>query len=57
MMMRQAILGAAKSTPGQVIDLPTPPADHIIIDVKPQAGMQWQLKFHPHTNWLNILMQ
>ncbi len=33
----QAII---KSTPGQVIDLPTPP-DHIIIDVKPQAGTQW----------------
>jgi hypothetical protein len=30
-----AFQAIAKSTPGQVIDLPTPP-DHIIIDVKPK---------------------
>jgi hypothetical protein len=34
---RVAFQAIAKSTTGQVIDLPTPP-DHIIIDVKPQAG-------------------
>jgi hypothetical protein len=28
------------STPGQVIDLPTPP-DHIIVDIKPQKGIKW----------------
>ncbi len=28
-----------KSTPAQVIDLPTP-SNHIIVDIKPQAGMQ-----------------
>jgi hypothetical protein len=37
---RVAFQAIAKSTPGQVIDLPTP-RDHIIIDVKPQAGTQW----------------
>jgi hypothetical protein len=36
---RVAFQAIAKSTPGQVIDLPTPP-DHIIADVKPQAGTQ-----------------
>ena len=30
----------AKSTPGQVIDLPTPP-NHIIVDIKPQTGIKW----------------
>jgi hypothetical protein len=35
-----AFQAIAKSTPGQVIDLPNPPG-HIIIDVNPQAGMQW----------------
>jgi hypothetical protein len=34
---RVAFQAIAKSTIGQVIDLPAPP-DHIIIDVKPQAG-------------------
>jgi hypothetical protein len=45
----------AKSTPGQVIDLPTPP-DHIIIDVKPQVGMQWpkHLKLAPDSNFICI---
>jgi hypothetical protein len=28
----------AISTPSQVIDLPTPP-DHIIVDIKPQKGI------------------
>ncbi len=35
-----AFQAIAKSTPGQVTDLRTPP-DHIIIDVKPQTGTQW----------------
>jgi hypothetical protein len=45
----------AKSTPGQVIDIPTPP-DHIIIDVKPQAGMQWpkHLNLAPNSNFIHI---
>ena len=31
-----AFQAIAKSTPGRVIDLPTPP-DPIIVDIKPQA--------------------
>ncbi len=45
----------AKSTPGQVIDLPTPP-DHIVIDVKSQAGTQWpkHLNLAPDSNFIRI---
>jgi hypothetical protein len=45
----------AKSTPGQVIYLATPP-DHIIIDVKPQAGMQWpkHLNLASDSNFIHI---
>jgi hypothetical protein len=50
-----AFQAIAKSTPGKVIDLPTPP-DHIIIDVKPQAGMQWSkhLNLAPDSNFIRI---
>jgi hypothetical protein len=34
---RTALQTIAKSTPGKVVDLPTPP-DHIIVDIKPQLG-------------------
>jgi hypothetical protein len=46
-----------KSTSGQVIDLPTPP-DHIIIDVKPQAGTQWpkHLNLAPDSNFIRIMI-
>ncbi len=50
-----AFQAIAKSTPGQVIDLPTP-RDHIIIDVKSQAGMQWpkHLNLSPDSNFIPI---
>jgi hypothetical protein len=52
---RMAFQAIAKSTPGQVIDLPTPP-DHIIIDVKLQAGTQWpkHLNLAPDANFIRI---
>jgi hypothetical protein len=52
-----AFQAITKSTPGQVIDLPTPP-DHIIVDVKPQAGMQWpkHLMLAPDSNFICILI-
>jgi hypothetical protein len=52
-----AIQAIAKCTPGQVINLPTPP-DHIIIDVKPQAGMQWpkDLNLVLDSNFIRIPM-
>ncbi len=52
-----AFQAIAKSTPGQVIDLPTPP-DHIIIDVKSQAGAQWpkHLNLAPDSNFIRILI-
>ncbi len=52
---RVAFQAIAKSTPGQVIDLPTPP-DHIIIDVKSQAGTQWpkHLNLAPDSNFIHI---
>jgi hypothetical protein len=52
-----AFQAIAKSTPGQVIDLPTPP-DHIIIDVKSQAGTQWpkHLNLAPDLNFIHILI-
>jgi hypothetical protein len=52
---RMAFQEIAKSTPGQVIDLPTPP-DNIIIDVNPQAGMQWpkHLNLAPDSNYICI---
>jgi len=52
---RVAFQAIAKSTQGQVIDLPTPP-DHIIIDVKPQAGTQWpkHLNLAPDSNFIRI---
>ena len=37
---RTALETIAKSTPGKVVDLPTPP-DHIIVDIKTQPGTQW----------------
>jgi hypothetical protein len=50
-----AFQAIAKSTPGRVIDLPTPP-DHIIGDVKPQAEMQWpkHLNHAPNSNCIRI---
>jgi hypothetical protein len=50
-----AFQAIAKSTPSQVIDLPTLP-DHIIIDVKPQAGTQWpkHLNLAPGSNFIRI---
>ncbi len=50
-----AFQAIAKSTPGWVIDLPTPP-DHIIIDVKSQAGMQWpkHLNLALDSNFIHI---
>jgi hypothetical protein len=47
----------AESTPGQVIDLPTPP-DHIIIDVKLQAGTKLpkHLNLAPDSNFIRILI-
>jgi hypothetical protein len=50
-----AFQAIAKSIPGQVINLPTPP-DHIIVDVKPQAGTQWpkDLNLAPNTNFIQI---
>ncbi len=50
-----AFQAIAKSTPGWVIDLPTPP-DHIIIDVKSQAGMQWSIHLNlaPDSNFICI---
>ncbi len=50
-----AFQAIAKSTTGQMIDLPTPP-DHIIIDVKPQAGTQWpkHLNLAPDSNFIRI---
>jgi hypothetical protein len=52
---RVAFKEIAKSTPGQVIDLPTPP-DHIIIDVKSQAGTQGpkHLNLAPDSNFICI---
>jgi hypothetical protein len=52
-----AFQAIAKSTPGQVIDLPTPP-DHIIIDVKTQAGTQLpkHLNLAPDANFIRILI-
>jgi hypothetical protein len=52
---RMAFQAIAKSTPGQVVDLPTLP-DHIIIDVKPQAGMQWpeHLNLAADSNFIQI---
>jgi hypothetical protein len=52
---RMAFQAIEKSTPGQVIDLPTPP-DHIIIDVKSQAGTQWHkhLNLAPDSNFIRI---
>jgi hypothetical protein len=52
---RMAFQAIAKSTPGQVIDLPTPP-DHIMFDVKPQAGTQWpkHLNLAPDSNFIHI---
>jgi hypothetical protein len=54
---RVAFQAIAKSTPGQMIDLPTPP-DCIIIDVKPQAGMQWpkHLDLAPGSNFIRIMI-
>ncbi len=54
---RVAFQAIAKSTPGQVIDLPTPP-DHIIIDVKSQAETQWpkHLNLAPDSNFICILI-
>jgi hypothetical protein len=53
---RVAFQAIEKSATGQVIDLPTPP-DHIIIDVKPQAGTQWpkHLNLAPDSNFIRIL--
>jgi hypothetical protein len=50
-----AFQALAKSTPGQVIDLPTP-HDHIIIDVKSQAGTQWpkHLNLASDSNFIHI---
>jgi hypothetical protein len=50
-----AFQAIAKSTPGQVIDLSTPP-DHIIVDVKPQAGTQWpkHLNLAPDASFIRI---
>jgi hypothetical protein len=50
-----AFQAIAKSTTGQVMNIPTPP-DHIIIDVKPQAGMQWpkHLNIAPDSNFIRI---
>ncbi len=44
-----------KQLQNQVIDLPTPP-DHIIIDVKPQAGTQWpkHLNLAPDAYFIRI---
>ncbi len=54
---RMAFQAIAKSTPCQVIDLSTPP-DHIIVDVKPQAGMQLpkHLNLVPDSNFIRILI-
>ena len=45
----------AKSNPGKVVDLPTPP-DHIIVDIKPQPGTQWpkHLNLAPDSNFICI---
>jgi hypothetical protein len=52
---RMTFQAIAKSTPGQVIDLPTLP-DHIIIDVKPQAGTKWpkHLNLALDSNFIHI---
>jgi hypothetical protein len=52
---RVAFQAITKSTPGQVIDLPTPP-DHIIIGVNLQAGTQWpkHLNLAQHSNFICI---
>jgi hypothetical protein len=52
---RVAFQAIAKSTPGRVINLPTPP-DHIIINVKSQAGTQWpkHLNLAPDLNFIRI---
>jgi hypothetical protein len=54
---RMAFQAIAKSTTGQVIDLPTPP-DHTIIDVKPQAGTQWpkHLNLAPDSIFIRMLI-
>ncbi len=50
-----AFQAIAKSTLGQVFDLPTPP-DHIIGDIKPQAGTQWptHINLAPDSNFIRI---
>ena len=52
---RTALETIAKSTPGKVVDLPTPPA-HIIIDIIPQPGTQWpkHLNLAPDSNFIRI---
>jgi hypothetical protein len=52
---KEAIEAIAKSAPGQMIDLPTPP-DHIIVDIKPQPDIQWpqHLNLAPESNLICI---
>jgi hypothetical protein len=52
---RTALQTIAKSTPYEVIDLPTPP-HHIIVDIKPQPGTQWptHLNLAPNSNLIRI---
>jgi hypothetical protein len=52
---KEASKAFAKSEPGQVIDLPTPP-DHIIVDIKPKQNIQWpqHLNLSPDSNVIHI---